>query len=375
MRTPPLACPAASANPELPDTTSLPADPSVLTDYLDRGGDLPDLLDHLRAASLLPPYPDSLEAASGDVDGDGTPDVTLSLQNPNAEAGPRPPGILFVWLCRPTGYVLVYQSAPDVVHGAPVLLAARDLTSDGGIEIVAGRPLCGAHTCFLALSALSWNGLQVVEVFSGTSEDLPTPTVVASAGADGAGTITVTSRGVASVGAGPPRPRTRTWTWNPQTHAFVAGADVLSAPVFRIHVVHDADAAFEAGEQGTAEALYERALSDSTLEEWEAGPATPASLKAYVHYRLVLMGLARDGHAAAQEAYNAMVEATVGIPEASPYLSMAQLLLQTADPVSLPAACGPVRAYAAEKPSQVLDPLYYGYDNRVYTPDDLCPFQ
>ena len=374
IETPP-ACPPASSSPELPDTNALPGDPSGLTDFLDRGGDIPRLLEHLQAAGLVPLFPGSQAFAAGDFDGDGRPDIALSLQEPNSESGPWPPGALLVWLCRPGGYVLAYQSQPMADHGAPVLLAGRELTGDDGIELVAGRPLCGAHTCFLTLIALTWNGQQLVDAFSGTSEDLPSPTVMASTSATGVGTISITAGGAQSVGAGPPRPRTRTWTWGPQTHTFIAGADVLSAPVFRIHVVHDADAAFEAGDMGAAEALYDRALSDGALQEWEAGPATPASLKAYVHYRLVLLALARGGHAAAQETFNAMVEATVAVPEAAPYLSMAQLLLQATDPVSLPAACGTVRGYAAENPSQVLDPLYYGYDNRIYTADDLCPFE
>ncbi len=373
--TPAPACPPPSSSPQFPDPSSLPADPAVLTSYLDRGGDLPSLLSFLRAANLLPLYPNSLEAAADDFDGDGRQDLALSVQDLNAPAGPRPPGVLLVWFCRIDRYFLGYQLQSEQVQGAPVILASRDLTGDGGSEIVVGRPVCGAHTCFLALSALTWDGQQLVDVFSGTSEDLPSPTVVIAMGEAGIGTIAVTSGGVQSAGAGPPRPRTRTWAWTPQTRTFLAGPDVLSAPVFRVHVVHDADAAFEAGDVEVAAILYERALSDAALQEWEVGPATPASLRAYVHYRLVLLALVHGGHAAAQEAFNTMVEATVGVPEAASYLSLAELLLEPKDPVNLAAACAPVRQYASENPSQLLDPLYYGYDNRVYTPADLCPFE
>jgi len=43
--------------------------------------------------------------------------------------------------------------------------------------------------------------------------------------------------------------------------------------------------------------------------------------------------------------------------------------------VHLPALCDPVQGYAVDNSAQVPDPLYYGYANRVYTADDLCPME
>jgi hypothetical protein len=340
---------------------------------LDRGGELPALIDHLQAANVLPLFPGSLEAVSVDVDGDGADDLALSLQDPTITTSPRPPGALYVWLCRSGEYVVDYELQPGPGQAAPVLMAWGDLTGDGASEIIFGRPACGAHTCFLALGILSWDGRALTDVFSGSSEDLPSPTIVVTAGPDVSGTIAVTAGGVMSVGAGPPRPRTRTWTWNPTAHIFVPGQDVLAPPVFRVHVVHDADAAFEAGDLEAASALYQRALEDAGLQEWDAPPATPASLKAYVRYRLVLLALARSGGEAAQQELDSMVEATTGIPEAEPYLALAELVPQ--EPANLAAACNLVRGYATDHTAELLDPLYYGYDNRVYTAADLCPFE
>jgi len=373
--TPSPACKPAPAAATLPDTATLASDPAPLTDYFDRGGGLPALIDHLQAANVLPLFPGSLEAASADVDGDGTNDLALSLQDPTITTAPRPPGALYVWLCRSGEYVVDYGLQPGPGQAAPVLLAVSDLTGDGAGEIIFGRPTCGAHTCFLAMGVLSWDGRALTDVFSGSSEDLPSPTIVVTPGPDGAGTIAVTAGGVMSVGAGPPRPRTRTWAWNPTARSFVPGQDVLAPPVFRVHVVQDADAAFEAGDLDAASALYQRALEDAGLQEWDAPPATPASLKAYVHYRLVLLALARAGREAAQQELDSMVEATTGVPEAEPYLALAELVLQEPEPVNLAAACHLVRGYATDHTAEVLDPLYYGYDNRAYTSADLCPFE
>lgn len=161
--------------------------------------------------------------------------------------------------------------------------------------------------------------------------------------------------------------------WNPASRLFFPGPDVLSDPVFRVHVVHDADASFEAADYDHAADLYRRALDDRTLLDWDASPAAPARLMAYVRYRFVLLALTHDGEAAARFAFDAMVKASTGVPEAEGYLAMAQLLVEAPDPVNLPAICAAVRQFADDHQAQILDPLYYGYDNRVYTADDLCP--
>jgi hypothetical protein len=370
----PIPSPVASL-PSLPEGASILSDPSQVPSYLDQGGDLQTLLDHFTSAGLFPSLPPSLPYTRVDIDGDGVSDLAFSLQDLTAPPGPRPPGSFFVWVERPEGYALVFRTQPETEHSAPVIVAAQDLTRDAGAEIVIGRPACGAHTCFLALGVLTWDGRQVMDVFRGTSEDLATPSVVVRApDSSTAGSIQVTSAGVQSVGAGPPRPRTRTWTWDPASKTFVPGPDALAAPRYRIHVVHDADAAFEAGRYDEAAGLYGQALADQALLDWDASPATPATLKAYVHYRLVLLDLVQRGSTPAQAALNAMVEATAGVPEAEPFVTMAQLLIQAPEPFDLAVACDSVRQFAANHKTEVLDALYYGYDNRIYTPADLCPW-
>jgi hypothetical protein len=156
---------------------------------------------------------------------------------------------------------------------------------------------------------------------------------------------------------------------------FLPGPDVLSDPVFRIHVVHDADATFEAADYDRAEDLYRRAVDDRGLLDWDASPASPAGLTAYVRYRMVLLALTHDGQAAARSAFDAMVEASAGVPEADDYVTMAQFLVEAPDPVNLPRVCATVRQFAADHQAEILDPLYYGYDNRIYAPADLCPFE
>jgi hypothetical protein len=139
--------------------------------------------------------------------------------------------------------------------------------------------------------------------------------------------------------------------------------------------VHDADASFVAADYDLAADLYRRALDDRALLDWDASPASPPRLVAYVHYRLVLLALTRDGAAAARSSYNAMVEASMGVPEADDYVTMARLLVEAPDTLDLPVICAAVRQFAAGHQAQILNPLYYGYDNPVYSADDLCPLK
>ena len=350
--------------------------PDRITTYLDQGGSLEGLLHLAQESRLLPYFPNALRGVFTDLDGDQRADVAFSLRTQDAGDSLQRPGSLFLWLCRDDGYYLQELLLPESAHDAPVLFGADDLTGDGPGELVFGRPSCGAHTCFLELGILQWNGETFIDRWSGSSKDLPTPSVsVHPAGPGSSGSVAVTSGGVQSVGAGPPRPRTRVWSWDPSPQQFLPGPDVLSDPVFRIHVVHDADASFEAADYDRAADLYRRALDGRALLDWDASPASPPRLMAYVHYRLVLLALTRDGEAAARASYNAMVEASMGVPEADDYVTMARLLVESPAAFDLPGVCAVVREFAADHQAQILDPLYYGYDNRIYTADDLCPLK
>jgi hypothetical protein len=368
-------CPTGTGETALPEAGSLFHQPELITDYLNAGGDVDRLLETLTSGGLLPVYPQVWPAAIEDLDGDGQLDLAASLQDLSAPIAQRPPGSLFIWLCREGRYDLLYQSPAEADHSAPLLLAAADLTGDQASELVFGRPACGAHTCFLAVGVLQWDGVDFVDRWRGSSEDLPTPEVsVSQPSPSAAASISVTSNGVQSVGAGPPRPRTRRWSWDEEMLAFMPGPDVWSSPVYRVHMVHDADRAYRKADNISAEALYLEALEEAGLLDWEADPATPASLDAYIRYRLVLNDLAQSDIEDAQADLDAMAEASRGIPEAGVFVEMAQLLVRVyRDSLDLAQACSSVRGFAEDHVSGVLEPLYYGYDNPVYTAEDLCP--
>jgi len=57
---------------------------------------------------------------------------------------------------------------------------------------------------------------------------------------------------------------------------------------------------------------------------------------------------------------------------------MAQLFLEGAESESISAGCAAAKEYASANQKDVLDPLgsdVYGYTNREFTLEDLCPNQ
>ncbi|HET7011475.1 MAG TPA: hypothetical protein VFI11_11940 [Anaerolineales bacterium] len=369
------ACPTGNENPALPDTTLVFQQPGLITDYLNSGGDVDQLVGALESAGLIPDHEQAWPSAMKDLTGDGLLDLAISLHDPSSSMMPQPAGSLFVWLCREAEYVLVHQTQPETDHSAPVLLAVADLNGNGASDVVFGRPVCGAHTCFLELGVLEWDGDRFVDRFRGSSRDLASPEVlILLPSATAPGTISVTSHGVQSVGAGPPRPLTRRWIWSQVAGAFVPDTEFLAAPVYRIHVVHDGDRAFREGHPRQAEYLYLKALDSPSLLEWEADPATPASLEGYVRYRLVLNALAESQVERAQSARDELAAYAEATPAAQDYLAMAQILLNHyQESLDLSSACAEVRAFAEAHAAAVLEPLYYGYGNPTYTAEDVCP--
>lgn len=368
-------CPTGTGEPALPAASSLFRKPELIADYLNAGGDLDRLLETLTSGGLLPVHPQAWPAALEDLDGDGRVDLAVSLQDLSPPMAPRPPGSLFIWLCREGGYALFFRSPPEADHSAPVVLAAADLTGDEASEVVFGRPVCGAHTCYLAVGVLEWDGEGFVDRWRGSSEDLPTPQVIVRIPSSSSpASISITSGGVQSVGAGPPRALTRRWIWSQVSGAFVPDTESLASPIYRIHMVHDADRTFLEGHFPQAERFYIQALEDPALLDWGDDSGTGDSLDGYIRFRMVLNALAQSQTERAQSALDSLAEASVGSPEAEPYLELAEILLTGyQESLDLTSACVGVREFAAANTAAILDPLYYGYDNPVYTAEDLCP--
>lgn len=316
---------------------------------------------------------DGLAPYQADVNGDGWLDWVVVILHPDALTTP-PGGTLSLLTCSGSAYTLSFALAPTD-RGAPVLHAAADLTGDDAADLLVGIPICGAHACVEQAMLLVWTGSTLENRLEGASDDLPFPAYhVTPAGPGGRGQVEVQGTGWGSVGAGPYRPVVRTWSWDPHLQRFVVTRETTLSTNYRIHVLHDADRAYLEGNYALAQDLYYRVASDDSLEDWGAVESGRQNLAAYAAFRTALtylrMGSPGDALAAYRILQNEYPEGSAGYG----YAQMARAFWEeyaASDDLAL--ACAAAQAFARAHASEILDPLYYGYANPSYAPQDVCP--
>jgi hypothetical protein len=232
---------------------------------------------------------------------------------------------------------------------------------------------CGAHTCAQDWKVLQWQQGEFVNVLAGRTDDLPSPSLdLIGPAEDGSMILELTGSGVLSAGAGPSRAITRVWQWSSSQAQFIVVEERISAPVFRIHAVHDADQAALAGETERALDEYQRVIEDPTFDDYPFGEEGHKQLGAYALFRSMLLWLERGDLVQAEATYTFLRE---GFSGSSGFVDLAQEVwesyLVTGD---LDQACQVGQIYAQAHPEEVLNPLNYGYANKVYSAFDVCPY-
>jgi len=347
----------------------------AIGDFLAAGGAADALRTLLTNAS-------SIDAQFGgvwpfDLTGDGEPETIVSIYDPASRpVEPVPSGMLLIYGCAGRTTPLLYQDT-----GRPMLQVKRidDLIGAGrGAQIATVRSECGAHTCFDTFDVLGWDGARFTGLM-GDRLQMPYPRyTLENVDADAALEIRAASGQIASVGAGPQRTTTETWDWNGAQYVKVGRE--LSAPEYRIHLVHDADDALLRGDLAGAIEMYDRVIGDDALKDWlaEIGVEKPqdrANLTAYAWYGILLANIRLGDAASAQAAFDRVsADFPVGAP-GNAYQRLAQILWSKVQETgSLGAACEAVNDYA-NGDTTALDGLNaFGYANRQYVAADMCPF-
>jgi hypothetical protein len=319
--------------------------------------------------------PKGLSAAIEDFNGDQLDDFVISYTELTAPDEPTPTAesLLLIYLCDRDQFRLEYANASlpnaDRIHISQI----RDLNSDGLKELLVMQELCGAHTCTQAWQVLAWQRGEFVNALVGRTDDLPSPILeIIGPLADGFMSLELTGTGVPSAGAGPSRTITRVWRWSTTQARFTVFEERLSAPVFRIHALHDADQAALTGQTQTAIDGYLRVIEDPALDDYPYGEEGHTQLSAYALYRSMLIWLELGDLVQAESAYTFLREVYSG---ASAFVDLAQEVWEaylTTD--DLDQSCQIGRAYAQAHPELVLSPLNYGYANKIYTAVDVCPY-
>lgn len=367
-------CPVEPSNPALPTLTGIETFPSQALEYLNRGGSLEELGQAIQGTRLEPH--EGMTYSRQDFSGDGWEDVVFSILNGDGRQI-APAGTLLFFVCQDDQYQLAYTSPPSVELAAPFIREAQDVNGDGIPDILTTRESCGAHTCSQQVDVLIWNENSLQSIFPDVTTDIPLSFVSLDGPQEnGSYDVVVTGHGVASAGAGPFRLFSRVWSYDPAVGRYQLSDSYVHESSFRIHFVHDADQAFIDGDLETALELYARAIQDDSLEDWIYELEGATTLAAYATYRRVLtfiqLGQLENGQAELTQLLSSYTPETPGYS----YLELAQMLwdeYQASGDLAI--ACQSVREFAQTHTATILDPLYYGYSNKTYIAEDICPIE
>ncbi len=367
----PGACPAPR-NPAPPGRpTTFAAFPSAIAQYLSAGGPTTLLEGALRSWGAVTEA-GGLVKVDTDVTGDGGAEVIITIYDPNrADLQPQP-GQLLIFGCEAGGYRLLYASTQDPHISLPVLLRVGDMNGDARAEVVYQIQRCTTpEACVGEVQILSWDATlgNFRPLNAGAASAPNAHFTVGDVDEDGVLELSATGH---PVGDGPARISSWVWDWNGQSYLL---ALTERAPAeYRIHAVHDGDAALAAGNYPDARSAYNQVLTDESLLPWHL-PNERAYLNAYALYRLMLTYALQQDSAQAQATFDRL-NAEYG--EARPGAAYADLARAFWDEYSrtnnLSTACAIARSVATTRSDILMVLNGYGTANRTYTVEDMCPY-
>jgi hypothetical protein len=352
-----------------------PAFEQNILGFLNQGGSPLELDSALYAAGVAN-QPRSVAAA--DLTGDGWQDVVVSIYDPASSSVP-PGGLLLIYTCQEAHFIHSQREPSAEAWGAPGIRYLQDLNADHRAELVTSSATCGAHTCFEAVKILGWSGEGFENLLVGETTDLPYPDIrLADPDGDGLFDLEVAGGGFGSVGAGPQRTLTRHWRYDSASGRWQDSKDLLAPSNYRIHVLHDAEAAALARDYEQALLDYGRVISDPALVDWMDPVVEKANLSAYALFKTAVVNLIQNKIDLAQVAFNQLAASYPPGRMGHAFVELA-MAFQAAYPAGgVPSGCAAARQYAVEHPDQVLLPLgsaTYGYANRDVSPQDICPWE
>lgn len=378
------ACPAP-ANPTPPARPAVFNDiPDALTAYLSAGATPTATRDLLTAWGVIFDAPDGSTTFGGVYQGrflpDGDPGVAVVIFDPAAQTPDLRAGDVIVYTCVDGAVQIAWRAQDDPLFAGPVgyprVLSSADVTGDDVDELSFITGECGASTCFDVVTILSLQAGSASNLIPDFAPH-PFPAFAFAPPADNRARDLIVQVGqYRSPSAGPQRNITETWSWNGS--AFTLTRVMIDPPTYRVHALHDADAAFRAGDFAAATALYQRVISDPALKAWD-GPVPLRDedkvLGAFALFRLVELAARQQDTAMLAAAYDALKQAT---PQGSPgelYGALGDAFHSVYAASSNYAQACDAAVKFAEKTANIyilLGSQTFGYANYDYLPADMC---
>lgn len=392
----PATCPAAGspAMPEKPRAFSSYAE--IIVKYLSAGG-APTILEAtLRNWKAITDKGGGLVRSDRDFTGDGVPEVFMVLLDPDRSDFDPQPGDLYIFGCQEGAYRLLYQVGYKPERSTPVVpsAGADDINGDYINDLVYTVKTCGDQGCRGQVSIIEWNiTLGNFNPLLASDITVVEPEVVVSdIDDDNLREVSVTTGIIRDPGAGPQRKVTSVYKWDGSLYTL---SQVIKTPAqYRIHAIYDGDDALRGGKYEAAVGFYKQAYTDEDLKSWQ-DPNEPQYLSAFAQYRLMLAYVLKNDVSKAQTVHDDLYAQYVPppptpLPEGAPtpiptpytgqrpgmeFVGLTdQFWSDFTVNRDVPHACSLAIKYARDYP-KILDVLNsFGFANRQYRPEDMCPF-
>ena len=362
------ACLPPADHPELA-YTDYQSFPQVILEYLNAGASPEELAVTLIVNGL---GPKEQPVWAEDLTGDGVREVAVTVYDETQ----FPQGALLIYDCVDGRYLLAHLVISEQQFHAPLLRHIQDINADGLREVVYSSTNCGAHTCFEDVQILEYDDGVYLAKLEGSTLEFPYPEIkLTDYDHDGVYSLEVVGTTIASVGAGPQRDSINVWDFDSASRTWQLKSQSLAASPFRVHLLHDAEAAMDRGEYLIASLLFQQVIEDENLLEWAEPEEEYNNLAAYAYFKRVVAAVFLDDRAAAERLFSEL-EDEFARSDQYAYVEMAEVFLEESAASGLEDGCTAARLYADANEFVILTPLgseVYGYANPDLGAADVCP--
>ncbi|MCD4687455.1 MAG: hypothetical protein K8S97_16110 [Anaerolineae bacterium] len=372
--TEPEACPLPGAPIPPPQPADFGDYSNAIGQFLSGGGSPTVLEATLRNWGAIR---DSGGVVQGDTDitGNGVREVIITFYNPVVynEETLLNAGQLIIFGCDNGGYRQLYKTPYHAGLAIPELSRVGDMNADVKNEVVFFTESCNQSGCYKDAKILTWNAAV------GALEELNNGQIIAVNGrigiadvdADGVLELTAQINPPGTIASGPPNSFTDIWDWNGADYV-LAVREQPAGSRYHIHAIYEADDLLRDGEWRQAILLYADVRLNNHLASWTL-PNENDILDAYCEWRIVST-YAALGSGRAEQWFTTL---TTDNPPGSPGYGFAEMGQAFMDNFRATgdrrAACA--AALGTPGATSALSMMNsYGYNNRSYIQNDLCPF-
>jgi len=367
-------CPAPGGPALPPAPTNFATYPEVIGRFLTAGGATTLLEAALRQWGAL--ELGGVVQADTDLTGDRVPEVVITVYDPvTAVPNATPAGVLLVYGCTERAYRLLYSTPFSPDAALPTLLRVGDMNGDQRGELVYSQVVCAVGACTRRVQILGWNAAlgQFLPLNDVPIEGPYARFAIGDPDGDGILELAVLNSPPADALNGPPRNTTVYWDWDGQN--YLAALVVVAPPIYRIHVLHDADRAFDNGDLTAAIRGYDRVRDDPALLGW-TDANEPITLRAFAGLRKLYAQIANNQRTRAEATLQTLVAENPPGTSGESYAAIGTAFMEnyrrTRNRVR---ACAAALPTVQSRPDALIALNGYGMANRTYSQQDLCPFR